>query len=193
VVPGALILASASPQRRAILEQLGVAFTVTPAHVEELGAGEPEAVARENAARKAEAIAARLAAGSAPTAVVLGVDTLVALGGEIFGKPQTADEAAAMLARLQGRAHDVWSGIALVAAGQTHVEAVRTTVTFAPAEPAEVAGYVATGEWRGRAGGYAIQGRGAWLVAGIEGDYFNVVGLPVAALRRLLSRVSTST
>jgi septum formation protein len=179
-----LILASASPQRRAILEQLGVAFTVTPAHVEELADGDPETVARENALRKARAVVGE---------TVLGVDTLVALDGEIFGKPQTADEAAAMLTRLQGRVHDVWSGIVVVAAGRTFVDTVRTAVTFAAADAAEIARYVATGEWRGRAGGYAIQGRGAWLVAGVEGDYFNVVGLPVAALRRLLDEASTSS
>jgi len=177
VVPGALILASASPQRRAILEQLGVAFTVTPAHVEELSAGDPETVARENAVRKAQAVAGDL---------VLGVDTLVALDGEIFGKPADAVEAAAMIARLQGQTHDVWSGIAVVQDGATRVDTERTAVRFAPADEAAIAHYVGTGEWQGRAGGYAIQGAGAWLVDGIEGDYLNVVGLPVNALRRLL-------
>jgi septum formation protein len=171
-------LASASPQRRAILEQLGIAFTVTPSHVEELSQGDPEAVAAENARRKATAVAGEL---------VLGVDTLVALDGEVFGKPGDAAEAARMLGRLQGRAHDVWSGIALVAAGTLHETTVRTVVRFAPADAAEVAAYVDTGEWHGRAGGYAIQGRGAWLVESVEGDYSNVVGLPIAALRRLLS------
>jgi septum formation protein len=177
-----LVLASASPQRRAILEQLGVTFTVTPADVEELTQGDPETVALENALRKARAVTGD---------VVLGVDTLVAVDGEIFGKPADAGEAAAMLTRLQGRTHEVWSGI-VVAAGQVHTETVRTAVTFAAADAAEIDRYVATGEWQGRAGGYAIQGRGAWLVAGIEGDYFNVVGLPVAALRRLLDKASTS-
>jgi septum formation protein len=177
-------LASASPQRRAILEQLGVAFTVTPSDVEELGDGEPEAVARENAVRKARAVSGDL---------VLGVDTLVALDGAIFGKPASAEQATRMLTRLQGRTHHVWSGIALVAAGHELVETVRTAVTFAPADPEAIDRYVATGEWQGRAGGYAIQGAGAWLVDAIEGDYFNVVGLPVAALRRLLAKVSTST
>jgi septum formation protein len=190
VVPRALILASASPQRRAILEQLGVAFTVAPADVEELGEGDPQAVARENAVRKARAVAE---GRDGSTDAVLGVDTLVAVDGDIFGKPAAADEATAMLMRLQGRAHEVWSGIALVAEGETCVETVRTIVRFAPADDAEVARYVATGEWQGRAGGYAIQGRGAWLVEGVEGDYLNVVGLPVAALRRLLGKASSST
>jgi septum formation protein len=179
-----LVLASASPQRRAILEQLGVAFTVTPSDVEELGEGDPEAVARENALRKARAV---------PGELVLGVDTLVALDGEIFGKPQDVEQATQMLTRLQGRVHDVWSGIALRRWDLVEVETVRTAVTFAPADDAEIAAYVATSEWQGRAGGYAIQGRGAWLVEAVEGDYFNVVGLPVAALRRLLATVSSST
>jgi septum formation protein len=189
VVPGPLILASASPQRRAILEQLGIAFTVTPSGAAELEQGDPEGLARENALRKARAVAARLGSGAA----VLGVDTDVALDGEILGKPADAAEATAMLGRLQGRAHEVWSGIVLIAGGAEHVETVRTEVRFAPAGAPEIDGYVASGEWEGRAGGYAIQGRGAWLVEGVEGDYFNVVGLPVAALRRLLSAVSTST
>jgi septum formation protein len=177
VVPGTLVLASASPQRRAILEQLGVAFTVTPAHAEELSTGDPEAVARHNAVLKAESV---------PGDLVLGVDTLVAVDGEIFGKPRDAQAARAMLGRLQGRSHDVWSGIAVRQDGATRSETVRTAVDFAPAGATEIARYVATGEWQGRAGGYAIQGKGAWLVDGIRGDYLNVVGLPVTALRRLL-------
>ncbi len=190
MVPRALVLASASPQRRAILDQLGITFDAVPSDVEELSEGDPEAVARENALRKARAVAAGPAAADA---AVLGVDTLVALDGEIFGKPPTADAAHAMLARLQGRAHDVWSGIALVTSAATRVETVRTVVRFAAADDGEIDAYVATGEWRGRAGGYAIQGRGAWLVQGVEGDYFNVVGLPVAAFRRLMGLPSTST
>lgn len=183
-----MILASASPQRRAILEQLGIAFTVVPAHVEELEQGDPEGLARENALRKARAVATQH-----PGSVVLGVDTDVALDGEIFGKPADAADAAAMLSRLQDRTHDVWSGIVLIAGGIEHVETVRTGVRFAAASGVDIERYVASGEWRGRAGGYAIQGRGAWLVEAVEGDYFNVVGLPVAALRRLLTEVSTST
>jgi septum formation protein len=150
---------------------------VAPAGVEELETGEPAAVARENAVRKATAVGGD---------VVLGVDTLVAVDGEIFGKPPTPDAAAEMLSRLQGRPHEVWSGIAVRDASGVRTDAVRTVVRFAPAGPADIARYVATGEWDGRAGGYAIQGAGAWLVEGIEGDYANVVGLPVAALRRLL-------
>lgn len=178
------MLASASPQRRAILDQLGVDFTVVPAHVEELSAGEPEEVARRNAVMKAEAVAGH---------VVLGVDTLVAVDGEIFGKPGDAAQARAMLGRLQGRAHEVWSGIAVKDGGGTRVLTERTVVRFAAAADEDLARYVATGEWDGRAGGYAIQGVGAWLVERIEGDYLNVVGLPVAALRRLLPGLLSGT
>jgi septum formation protein len=179
-----LVLASASPQRRAILEQLGVPFEVRPADVQEAAAGEPEVVARDNALRKATVVA-----GISPGRTGLGVDTLVTLDGEIFGKPATPEAAAETLLKLQGREHAVLSGIA-VARGEAQdvprslVE--RTLVRFAPLPTAQIAAYVATGEWRGRAGAYAIQGRGAALVDGIRGDYLNVVGLPVPALRALL-------
>jgi septum formation protein len=178
-----LVLASASPQRRAILEQLGVAFEVRPADVQEEVVGEPEVVAHDNALLKATVVA-----GLCPGRTVLGVDTLVTLDGEIFGKPDTPEAAAATLLRLQGREHAVLSGIAVCDERQgvprTRVE--RTLVRFAPLSPAQIGGYVASGEWRGRAGAYAIQGRGAALVDGISGDYLNVVGLPVPALRTLL-------
>jgi septum formation protein len=179
-----LVLASASPQRRAILEQLGVPFEVRPADVQEAADGDPETVARDNALLKATVVA-----GLSPGRTVLGVDTLVTIDGEIFGKPPTADAAAAMLLRLQGREHEVLSGVAVVdaAVGAVPRSCVdRTLVRFAPLSTAEIGAYVATGEWRGRAGSYAIQGRGAALVAGITGDYLNVVGLPVPALRELL-------
>lgn len=179
-----LILASASPQRRAILEQLGVPFEVRPADVQEAAAGDPETVARDNALLKATVVA-----GLAPGRTVLGVDTLVTIDGEIFGKPPTPEAAAAMLLRLQGREHAVLSGIAVCdgrpgAVPRSRVQ--RTLVRFAPLSTAQIGAYVATGEWRGRAGSYAIQERGAALVDGISGDYLNVVGLPVPALRELL-------
>lgn len=169
-----IILASASPQRRAILEQLALPFEVSPANVEELTDGDPAEVALTNARRKALAV---------PGEHVLGVDTLVALDGRIYGKPKVAAEAEAMLGDLQGHTHDVWSGIHLTGAGEA-VE--RTAVTFRAASAELVRWYVETGEWEGRAGGYAIQGRGAVLVRRIDGDYLNVVGLPVTALTDLL-------
>ena len=177
--PEPLILASASPQRRAILEQAGIVFVVRPADVEEETAGEPRAVAEENARRKAAAVAA-------PGALVLGADTLVTIGGEILGKPRDAAQAREFVARLAGRTHEVVGGIALAEEGAVAQTAVVVTrVAFRAADDALLDWYVGTGEWRGRAGGYAIQGAGAVLVEAIEGDYLNVVGLPLARLLTL--------
>jgi septum formation protein len=219
-----LVLASGSPQRRGILETLGVEFVVRVSGVDELDAGEPSEVALENALRKARAVAAGLAGpgaglgseaaglgapgvgpGSEATGMgaqgagvgaqglgpgaqgagipVLGVDTLVAVGSAIYGKPADEGAARATLEALGGRTHVVLSGLALLwpdRAPRTTV--VSTTVRFRRLDRATVDWYVGAGEWRGRAGGYAIQGRGVALVAGIEGDYSNVVGLPVAGL-----------
>jgi septum formation protein len=172
-VPQPLILASRSPQRRAILEQLGVAFEVRPADVEELSEGDPHVVALENARRKYEAVDGQH---------VLAVDTLVALEGRIFGKPAGEAQAAETLRALSGRTHRVISGIVL----DDHATVAVTAVTFRELDDELLEWYVATGEWRERAGGYAIQGRGAALVRGIAGDYLNVVGLPVAALLDLM-------
>jgi septum formation protein len=172
-----LILASRSPQRRAILDQLGVPFVDRPADVVEEDAGAPEAVAAENALRKV------LAAGAREGEIVLGVDTLVATDLEIWGKPPNAEAAAETLRRLSGRTHAVISGLALLRAdGDVQAATAVTQVTFRPLDDALVDWYVASGEWEGRAGGYAIQGRGAALVQAIDGDYLNVVGLPVATL-----------
>jgi septum formation protein len=143
-----------------------VDFTVAPSDAEELSEGDPVQVALENARRKA---------GGRPA--TLGVDTLVALDGRIYGKPRDEADARATLLALSGRTHQVVSGLVYEADGV----AVTTEVTFRDTGEL-VDWYVATGEWRGRAGGYAIQGRGAALVRGIRGDYLNVVGLPVAAL-----------
>ncbi len=148
-----------------------------PAGVEELSAGEPEAVALANARRKADAVADQL--GPDPPRRILGVDTVVTLDGELFGKPADAAEAARTLTRLSGRTHRVISGLVLRPDGE---RTAATHVTFRTLRPDQVARYVALGEWRGRAGGYAIQERGAGLVERIDGDYANVVGLPVAAL-----------
>ena len=172
-----LILASRSPQRKAILEQLGVAFTVRPSDAHEADEGPPKAVAQENALRKAMAV-------EAPDgAAILAVDTLVATELTIWGKPPTEDAARETLRRLQGREHVVFSGFAVLCDGVVeHAGTAATTVRFRPLDDAAIDRYVATGEWRERAGGYAIQGRGAALVTAITGDYLNVVGLPVAAL-----------
>jgi nucleoside triphosphate pyrophosphatase len=175
-----LILASRSPQRRAILEQLGVRFRVEDPDVEELAQGDPREVVRENALRKARAVAAH---GER----VLGADTAVVLDGRVFGKPGDEAEARAFLESLSGRTHEVMTGIALrEPGGGERADVAVTKVRFRSLERAELDWYLASGEWRERAGAYAIQGRGAALVEEIEGDYWNVVGLPVAALLRLI-------
>ena len=140
--------------------------------VEELTEGDPVEVARENARRKADAVEGD---------VVLAVDTLVTLHGAIHGKPRDEDHARKMLCTLSGREHHVVSGLALRRDGRTEVLDATTKVAFRDVEPL-LDWYLAAGEWRERAGAYAIQGRGAAFVRGIEGDYLNVVGLPVAAL-----------
>ena len=150
---------------------------MAPAHVEELAQGDPRELALENARRKALAV---------PGALVLGADTDVGLDGDVLGKPRDAEHAAELLRRLSGRRHEVVGGIAIAEHGEiTAQEVVVTAVDFRALDAATLDWYVATGEWRGRAGGYAIQGRGAALVAGIEGDYLNVVGLPLARLLEL--------
>jgi len=172
-----LILASRSPQRRAILEQLGIDFTVEAAWAEELTDGPPAEVAIENAYRKAAEVALRF-----PDALVLGVDTIVALGGRLYGKPADGAQARRTLEALGGRTHAVVSGVCLIEDGRSRTAAATTLVEFRALDEAVIDWYLACGEWHERAGGYAIQGRGAALVAGIEGDFFNVVGLPVATL-----------
>jgi septum formation protein len=179
-----LLLASTSPQRRMILDQLGIPYDVlAPTYAEE---DPPEANAvqlvREHARGKARSVAAQ--AGERP---VLGVDTAVSLGGKIFGKPANAAEAERMLEELAGETHVVVSGLCLLTAAWELVEHDSTRVTFRELTPREIAHHMTHGEWEGRAGGYAIQGRGAAIVEEIEGDYLNVVGLPAALLVRTLA------
>ena len=174
------MLASRSPQRRDILERLGVPFVVRAVDVVEDEAGDPAVVAGDNALRKA------LAATARPGELALGVDTVVALGGEIHGKPPDAEAARATLRRLSGRTHEVVSGVALLdERGMVDAATATTRVTFRALDDLTVEWYVRAGEWEGRAGGYAIQGRGGALVERIDGDYLNVVGLPVATLLAL--------
>lgn len=174
-----LLLASASPQRRAILEQVGIAFEVEVSGVDERADGDPRAVAAENARRKALAPDAR-------GRLVLGADTVVAAAGRPLGKPRDEEQAREYLRKLGGGEHEVCGGIALVRDGRVVAEAlVVTRVAFRALPDPAIDWYVATGEWRGRAGGYAIQGAGAALVSGVFGDYLNVVGLPLATLLEL--------
>jgi septum formation protein len=153
-----------------------VHFTVHPTDAPELMEGDPYEVAAENAVRKASAIA------DPAGRLVLGVDTIVVLDGAIHGKPADALGAEAMLRALSGRTHTVVSGLALLGEDRRDVVTAATEVTFRQLDDALLAWYVGTGEWRERAGGYAIQGAGAALVTQIVGDYENVVGLPVATL-----------
>jgi septum formation protein len=173
-------LASASPQRRKILADAGIPFEVRPADVDEDETGDPAAAAERNARRKATAI---------PGELVLGADTVVALDGTIYGKPADAAQAHEFLRALNGRTHEVIGAIALAERGEVVATAVETTrVTFRRRTDAEIAEYVATGEWVGRAGGYAIQEEGgSFMVERIEGDYLNVVGLPLERLKVLLA------
>jgi nucleoside triphosphate pyrophosphatase len=180
-----LLLASRSPQRRAILHQLGIPFDVVLPHYDEHAPEIADAtqLVREHAQGKARSVASE--AGGRP---VLGVDTEVVLQGLIFGKPTDATEAEHMLEELSGKTHVVMSGLCLLTPGWEVVEHEGTRVTFRELTPRDLAAYVATGEWEGRAGAYAIQGRGAALVCAVEGDYLNVVGLPAALLVRLLAQ-----
>jgi septum formation protein len=179
-----LLLASTSPQRSAILEQLHLPFDVVePRYVEETPpAGDAVALVRDHARAKARSVAEE-----PDDRPVLGVDTAVVLGGRIFGKPADASEAESMLEALGGTTHVVVSGLCLLTKAWEVVEHEATRVTFRELTPRDLGVYLGTDEWQGRAGAYAIQGRGATLVRRIEGDYLNVVGLPAGLLVRLLA------
>lgn len=176
-----LVLASASPQRRKLLERLGVSFTLRPTGVAEVEHGDPAEVAVENALRKARA--ARI--GEEPE-TILGVDTLVAVGPRIYGKPADETQARETISALVGATHEVLSGVALLRGEREQVALARTQVVFRDCDQDVVERYVASGEWREKSGGYAIQGLGAMLVREIHGDYENVVGLPLATLLDML-------
>lgn len=183
-----LVLASSSPRRVALLEMLGLPFVQRPSAAEaELPAGpvDPVTWTREQALAKARDVASTL-----PSGLVIGADTVVALDGEVFGKPRDRDHAARMLARLSGRRHEVTTGVAVVdaASGRAEVAATTTQVWMRDLSPPEIAAYIATGEPLDKAGAYAIQGLGATLVPRIAGCYFNVVGLPLSLLADLLGR-----
>lgn len=183
-----LILASGSPRRRELLEKLGLPFEVVVSDVPEtIDPGLPaEDQAAMLATRKARAVAADLS-----NEKVLGADTIVVLDGEILGKPPDDADAAAMLRRLSGRTHDVVTGIALVdaASGARLFRSVTSQVNMRALSDDEIVAYVATGEPRDKAGAYAIQGKGADLIAGFEGCYNNIVGLPLCYIGVMLAHV----
>lgn len=184
-----LVLASASPRRRELLGRLGVPFDVRPADVDEAPRpGEPaEALVRRLAVDKAEAV---LAAAPEPELVVLGADTLVAVDGEVLGKPLDADDARRMLRLLSGSRHQVLTGVALAVrfgtAASLDVEVAVTNVTMAAWTDEEIDAYVASGEPMDKAGSYAIQEVGDRFVTSIEGSFDNVVGLPLTVAARML-------
>jgi septum formation protein len=171
-----LILASTSPRRREILEQLRIPFDVVVPQYEE-SSGDPV----EHAIGKARSV------GAFDDRPVLGCDTEVICGERVFGKPENQADAEEMLDSLGGKTHEVVSGLALLTPAWEDVHREVTRVTFRPLDARDLAHYLASGEWEGRAGAYAIQGLGASLVERIEGDYLNVVGLPGALLVRLLA------
>ena len=171
------MLASGSPQRRAILQRLRVDFEVRAADVAELDSGEPAQVALHNARVKAHAVAR-----PGEQELVIGCDTIVCLEGTIHGKPADAAAARATLRALSGATHEVLSGLVLLMPDEERSALARTAVTFRALDDALLDWYLATGEWRGRSGAYAIQKAGAALVRSIEGECENVVGLPLASL-----------
>jgi septum formation protein len=183
-----VVLASRSPQRRAMLEGLGVDFVVAEPKVEELKQGEPEELVLVNARWKA----ASIAAGAKPETLVIAGDTEVELDGAALGQPDGEAEARSHLERLSGREHVVHGALALLGpegyeegSPRAREGVVSTPVRFSELEPSLIDAYLASGEWEGRAGSYAIQGLGSMLVAEVRGDVSNVIGLPVGLLLEL--------
>ncbi len=185
-----LILASASPRRRELLAQIGLEFTVVTADIDETPL--PGEVHTVYTLRLAEA-KARAVLELHVDATVIGADTTVAVDGELLGKPRDAADAVRMLRLLSGRAHQVTTAIAVLSSDQTLTAAETTDVFFSTMREDEIAAYVATGEPMDKAGAYAIQGRAAQWIPRIEGDYSNVVGLPLARLAGLLGQLTRET
>jgi len=180
-----IILASASPRRRELLEQIGLQFRVEPSNFEERGGptSEPHELARALSLQKARAVA-----GKHRDAIIIAADTFVVFQGRILGKPHTEAEARRMLRTLSGCGHSVITAFTVMDAesGKTVTRSVGTKVQMKKLTDIEIDSYVRSGEPLGKAGGYAIQGMGAVIVERIEGDYFNVVGLPLSALAQAL-------
>lgn len=188
-----LYLGSQSPRRAQLLEQLGVAFRVHAVAVPEERSARETPLAYVSRVARAKALAALATLEQERDAIVLGADTEVVLDGEVFGKPADAAMAAAMLARLAGRTHEVISAVWRVGAGGEAGASCVSRVTFAPLDAARIAAYAATGEPYGKAGAYAIQGRAAAFVTHLEGSYSGVVGLPLHATAELLRAVGVAT
>ncbi len=192
-----LVLASQSPRRHSLLRDLGIPFTVAVSEATELTDGRPVSrLAQDNALAKV--LGARLPEGLGSGAFVLGTDTLVSLGRKVMGKPASAEEAREMLTALSGRRHRVVSGVALARSvggslqtpgTRVRVAAAVTEVAFARLSKEQIEAYVESGEWRGKAGGYAVQGVAALFVRGLRGEYTSVVGLPLHLLYGLFSEL----
>lgn len=182
----AIILASKSPRRQELLKLLGVEFTIHTADIDETmdPALPPEDEVARVGAEKAKAIAAVSGAED----IIIAADTIVVIDGQILGKPKDEADAARMLRLLSGRRHEVMTGLTVLKGAQLQSCVVRTGIEFRALSEREIAAYVATGEPMDKAGAYGIQGKGSLLVEKISGDYFNVMGLPVMRLSRMLER-----
>ena len=178
-----IILASGSPRRKEILSNAGIPFEVCVSEAEECASGKtPEELVKENALRKAKAVSEKC-----PGCIVLGADTVVVFESSILGKPKDRSEARRMLRSLSGRTHRVLTGVALTDGSKTVTDVEVTEVHFRELSEEMIEGYLATGECDDKAGSYGIQGRGGVFVEGITGDYFNVVGLPLCKVNRMLA------
>ncbi|MCI9263954.1 MAG: septum formation inhibitor Maf [Oscillospiraceae bacterium] len=179
-----IILASASPRRRELLTQMGLSFRVQVSDIDEHmdRSLPPDKLVEAISAEKARAVAEQAPSHS----LIIAADTVVAWNGEILGKPDSEAQAAAMLSHLSGQTHQVYTGFTLRQGDRAETRSQRTLVTFRPLTQAEIAAYVATGEPMDKAGAYGIQGLGSLLVESIQGDYFNVMGLPVCLLGQTL-------
>lgn len=179
-----IILASASPRRKELMALAGIPFEARPVDADEtiLCCTPPEGAVMMLATRKAQ-----LAAEHFPDDLIIGADTIVAVGKHIYGKPDTSEEAFEMLSALSGKTHQVFTGVCIYTkSGHRNAFCTRTDVTFFPLSEEEIRAYIATGEPMDKAGAYGIQGKGALLVEKIDGDYYNVVGLPISRLVREL-------
>lgn len=182
-----IVLASASPRRRELLANIGIKdFTVCPAEGEEKApAGlSPDELVMALSRAKAEEVAAKH-----PDALIIAADTIVYSDGRVLGKPHDASEASSMLRALSGRTHRVYTGVTLLSGETLLSEAECTLVRFRPLDDAEINAYIATGEPMDKAGAYGIQGMASLMVEGIEGDYFNVMGLPLCRLGKMLNAI----
>lgn len=183
-----IILASASPRRRELLELAGIPFEVRVSDAPELA--DPSLPPGELTVSIARQKAVSVAAEYPSDTIVLGADTVVVVGHDILGKPVDAGDAVAMLSRLSGGVHSVYTGVCIVRGGRRAEFYQKTDVKFYTLTPSEIAAYVAVGEPMDKAGAYGIQGRGCVLVESISGDYFNVMGLPVARVAREIIKMA---